>query len=171
MNYLHKKGNNKHNQGGNMNNFISRLFVVCLLFSVVTEVSAQDRNIDKSGAKQEIKKGKDKVKKGNAGSSSRVDSDTKSGNSSSGVKSKANNPGGKLGPGGSSSARLSGDTVAPKSGKSAKKGFLGRLFSRSSKTGKAAGKAAGKGSANSPSAGEKVGEKPRPTETDPRDKP
>ena len=66
MNYLHKKGNNKHNQGGNMNNFISRLFVVCLLFSVVTEVSAQDRNIDKSGAKQEIKKGKDKVKKGSS---------------------------------------------------------------------------------------------------------
>ena len=158
MNYLHKKGNNKHNQGGNMNNFISRLFVVCLLFSVVTEVSAQDRNIDKSGAKQEIKQGKDKVKKGNAGSSARVDSDTRSGNSNDGVKSKAKNPGTKLGPGGSS-ARLGSDTAGPKSGKTAKKGFLGRLFSRSSKSksAKASGKAAG--------------ERPQDTETDHRDKP
>ena len=38
-----------------MNNFISRFFVVCLLFSIVTVVSAQDRNIDKSGSKQEDK--------------------------------------------------------------------------------------------------------------------
>ena len=48
---MHKKGNNNHNQGGNMSNFISRFFVVCLLLSIVTEVSAQqapDRNIDKS---------------------------------------------------------------------------------------------------------------------------
>ena len=170
MNYLHKKGNNKHNQGGNMINFISRLFVVCLLFSVVTEVSAQDRNIDKSGAKQEIKKGKDKVKKGNAGSSARVDSDTRSGNSSEGVKSKAKNPGTKLGPGGSS-ARLGSDTAAPKSGKRAKKGFLGRLFSRSSKSksAKSTGKAAGESKAAG--ASKAAGERPQDTETDHRDKP
>ena len=40
-----------------MSNFISRFFVVCLLLSIVTAVSAQqapDRNIDKS--KQEVKK-------------------------------------------------------------------------------------------------------------------
>ena len=168
MNYLHKKGNNKHNQGGNMNNFISRLFVVCLLFSVVTEVSAQDRNIDKSGAKQEIKKDKDKVKKGNAGSSSRVESDTRSGNSSDGVKSKATNPGGKLAPGGSS-ARLGSDIAAPKSGKRAKKGFLGRLFNRSSKS--KSSKAAGASEAKAPGASKAAGERKQDTETDHRDKP
>ena len=128
MNYLHKKGNNKHNQGGNMKNFISQLFVVCLLFSVVTEVSAQDRKLeDKSGgAKQEIKDSKDKK----------------------GGKSKS------LGSG-KSSSRISGqgitdpsiDAAAPKSGKQlkkgkAKKGFLGRLLGRSSKKASSNGSAA-----------------------------
>ena len=157
MNYLHKKGNNKHNQGGNMKNFISQLFVVCLLFSVVTEVSAQDRKLeDKSGgAKQEIKDSKDKK----------------------GGKSKS------LGSG-KASSRISGqgitdpsiDTAAPKSGKQlkkgkAKKGLLGRLFSRSSKS--KSSKAASPGSANRPAGGgeKSGGERPQDTETDGRDKP
>jgi len=154
MNYLHKKGNNKHNQGGNMKNFISQLFVVCLLFSVVTEVSAQDRKLeDKSGgAKQEIKDSKDKK----------------------GGKSKS------LGSG-KSSSRISGqgitdpsiDAAAPKSGKQlkkgkAKKGFLGKLFGRSSKKGS-------KSKGADPAVGNKDDGQPkkveRPRETDPRDRP
>jgi hypothetical protein len=77
---------------------------------------------------------------------------------------------GKLGPGGSS-ARLGSDTAAPKSGKRAKKGFLGRLFSRSSKSksAKATGKAAGESKAAG--ASKAAGERPQDTETDHRDKP
>ena len=115
-----------------MNNFISRFFVVCLLFSIVTVVSAQDRNIDKSGSKQEVKQDKPKVKK-------------------------ADKPAGNLGPSGGNSARMGSDTaVGKKGGKKAKKGFLGRLFGRSSsKKASSTGSVAGVG--GSPRPGSKSG--------------
>ena len=86
-----------------MSNFISRFFVVCLLLSIVTEVSAQqapDRNIDKS--KQEVKKGQDGKSKSasNKGSSRLQNDDTAAGAPSSGVKNKPSGPGAKAAPGG-----------------------------------------------------------------------
>ena len=166
MNYLHKKGNNKHNQGGNMINFISRIFVLCLLFSFTSAINAQDP-VNK-GSKQEIKKENNKVKKGDksAGISSREADDTRAGSNKSGSK-KGIKSGGKT-----NSAREAGFTSpGSKSNKKAKKGLLGRLFSRSSKS--KSSKAASPGSANRPAGGgeKSGGEKPQDTETDHRDKP
>jgi len=75
---------------------------------------------------------------------------------------------GKLGPGGNS-ARIGNVTTTQQSGKKAKKGFLGRLFSRSSKS-KSSGSSAA-GSARPVAGGDKKGDKPQNTETDSRDKP
>ena len=145
MNYLHKKGNNKHNQGGNMINFISRVFVISLLFSFV---HAQDASGIKKGA----------------------DNDAKKANTSKVSKEKGSG-GGKLTPSGNSSRMSNTAAPAPKKGKKAKKGLLGRLFSRSSKS--KSSKAASPGSANRPAGGgeKSGGEKPQDTETDHRDKP
>ena len=100
-----------------MSNFISRFFVVCLLLSIVTEVSAQqapDRNIDKS--KQEVKKGQDGKSKSasNKGSSRLQNDDTAAGATSSGVKNKPSGPGAKAAPGGGNSARIGNVTTAQK---------------------------------------------------------
>jgi len=138
-----------------MKNFISRFFVVCLLLSIVTAVSAQDRNIDKSGSKQEQKQDKKSKNVSGKGSSRLQNDDTASGPSSGGVKSKASGPSGKVAPGGGNSARMGNVATAPKSGKKAKKGFLGRLLGRSSKKASSTGSAAGIG--GSPRPGSKSG--------------
>jgi hypothetical protein len=150
-NYLHKKGNNKHNQGGNMNNFISRVFVISLLFSFVY---AQDASGIKKGAND----------------------DTKNPSTSKVSKTKGSSDG-KATPSGNSS-RMSGTTApAPKKGKKAKKGLLGRLFSRSSKKSSkasgssAAGSARPSGSQSNAGDSKESGDKSDPGETDSRDKP
>jgi len=161
-----------------MSNFISRFFVVCLLLSIVTAVSAQqapDRNIDKS--KQEVKKGQDGKSKSasNKGSSRLQNDDTAAGAPSSGVKNKPSGPGAKAAPGGGNSARIGNVTTAQKSGKKSRKGFLGRLLGRSNKSSKASGSSSPGRQPGQPSAGEpkgdKDGKKTAPGETDPRDRP
>ena len=167
-----------------MNNFISRLVALSLLLSIVTVVSAQDRNIDKSGSKQEVRKDK-KSKSADGKGSSRVQGDeTASGTSPSGVKNKAKTPGGKLAPGSGNSSRIGNVTTTKQSGKKARKGFLGRLLGRSSKKASKAGGSSAVGSTSNrpaasgsrPVAGDpKEDKEPKkeeqPGETDPRDRP
>ena len=125
-----------------MNNFISRVFVISLLFSFVY---AQDASGIKKGANDDTKKP-----------------------STSKVSKAKGSSDGKATPSGSSS-RMSGTTApAPKKGKKAKKGLLGRLFGRSSK--KASGSSAA-GSARPEPGSKDSGKKGDPGETDPRDKP
>ena len=147
-----------------MNTIISRMLVLGLLFSFV---HAQEPSIDKN--KDEVKKAKSEQK----GKSVKTDKASNRADMPEGVSSNyeqkhtnvknvtgAEKGGsattGKLGPGGNSARMGSGDTaVGKKSGKQAKKGFLGRLFGRSSKKASSTGSAAGVG--GSPRPGSKSG--------------
>ena len=170
---MRKKGNNKHNKGGNMNNFISRIFVLSLLFSFVY---AQDASGIKKGSNDEKVSVKKEQKKSSNGSAARLNNDDTQPGSGSSASKKGGPGSGKATPSGNSS-RMSGTTApAPKQGKKAKKGFLGRLLSRSSKKSSQASGSSAAGSArpggSQPEPGSKEsGKKGDPGETDPRDKP
>ena len=116
-----------------MNNFISRIFVLSLLFSFVY---AQDASGIKKGSNDEkVSVKKEQKKSSRDGSAARLNNDdTQTGSGSSASKKAGAGGGGKATPSGNSS-RMSGATTAPapKQGKKAKKGFLGRLLGRSSK--------------------------------------
>ena len=146
-----------------MNTIISRMLVLGLLFSFV-HAQEPSRDINKDEAKNARSEQKGKSAKTDK-ASSRVDmpdgvsSDYEQKHTNvknvTGVE-KGGSATGKLGPGGGNSARMGSDTaVGKKSGKVAKKGFLGRLFGRSSKKESSTGSVAGVG--GSPRPGSKSG--------------
>ena len=145
-----------------MNTIISRMLVLGLLFSFVhAQEPSRDINKDEAKNARSEQKGKsakkDKANRTDMPDGVSSDYEQKHTNvkNVTGVE-KGGSATGKLGPGGGNSARMGSDTaVGKKSGKQAKKGFLGRLFGRSSKKASSTGSVAGVG--GSPRPGSKSG--------------
>ena len=146
-----------------MNTIISRMLVLGLLFSFVhAQEPSRDINKDEAKNARSEQKGKsakkDKANRTDMPDGVSSDYEQKHTNvkNVTGAEKGGSATTGKLGPGGNSARMGSGDTaVGKKSGKQAKKGFLGRLFGRSSKKESSTGSVAGVG--GSPRPGSKSG--------------
>ena len=147
-----------------MNTIISRMLVLGLLFSFVhAQEPSRDINKDEAKNARSEQKGKsakkDKANRTDMPDGVSSDYEQKHTNvkNVTGAEKGGSATTGKLGPGGNSARMGSGDTaVGKKSGKQAKKGFLGRLFGRSSsKKASSTGSVAGVG--GSPRPGSKSG--------------